>query len=112
MAAKKRGTGEGNVYKRSDGRWVGRLSLGFDQNGKRLRKVVYGLTQKEVNDKLDNLKQQRKHGAKSIVGRDTLAGYLQRWLDDDVAINLEDIPSTNTSGAVACISILSSGTSS
>ena len=88
--ATKRGTGEGNVYKRSDGRWVGRLSLGFDQDGKRLRKVVYGLTQKEVNGKLDNLKQQRKHGAKSIVGKDTLAGYLQRWLDDDVAINLED----------------------
>lgn len=88
--SKKRGTGEGNVYKRSDGRWVGRLSLGFDENGKRLRKVVYGLTQKEVNGKLDNLKQQRKHGAKSIVGKDTLAGYLQRWLEDDVAVNLED----------------------
>ncbi|MFO1002250.1 MAG: tyrosine-type recombinase/integrase [Planctomycetaceae bacterium] len=86
----KRGTGEGTVFKRVDGRWVGSVSLGFDQNGKRIRKVVYGKTQKEVNDKLDNLKQQRKHGAKSIVGKDTVEGYLQRWLDDDVAINRDE----------------------
>ena len=85
--AKKRGTGEGTVFQRSDGRWVGSLSLGFDQAGKRIRKIVYGKTQKEVNDKLDDLKQQRKHGAKAIVGKDTVAGYLARWLADDVALN-------------------------
>lgn len=86
----KRGTGEGTVFKRADGRWVGSVSLGFDQHGKRIRKVVYGKTQKEVNDKLDDLKQQRKHGTKSIVGKDTVEGYLQRWLDDDVAINRDE----------------------
>lgn len=86
----KRGTGEGTVFKRADGRWVGSVSLGFDQHGKRIRKVVYGKTQKEVNDKLDDLKQQRKQGAKSIVGKDTLAAYLTRWLDDDVAINRDE----------------------
>jgi len=85
--AKKRGTGEGSVFQRGDGLWVGTLSLGFDQAGKRIRKIVYGNTQKEVNDKLDDLKQQRKHGAKSIVGKDTVAGYLARWLSDDVMIN-------------------------
>jgi hypothetical protein len=40
MAAKKRGTGEGTVFQRGDGRWVGSLSLGFDQSGKRIRKIV------------------------------------------------------------------------
>ena len=85
--AKKRGTGEGTVFQREDGRWVGRLSLGFDSGGRRSQKTVYGLTQAEVNGKLDDLKQQRKHGARSIVGRDTLAGYLQRWLDDDILLN-------------------------
>ncbi len=80
--AKKRGTGEGTVFQRADGRWVGTVSLGFDSTGKRTRKTVYGLTQAEVNGKLDDLKQQRKHGARSIVGKDTLAGYLQLWLDD------------------------------
>lgn len=84
---KKRGSGEGTVFQRNDGRWVGRLSLGFGQGGKRIQKTIYGMTQKEVNDKLDDLKQQRKHGVKSIVGKDTVAGYLQRWLDDDVQLN-------------------------
>ncbi|MEZ6035671.1 MAG: site-specific integrase [Planctomycetaceae bacterium] len=85
----KRGTGEGTVFKRADGRWVGSVSLGFDQTGKRVRKVVYGKTQKEVNEKLDDLKQQRKHGAKAIVGKDTVEAYLQRWLDNDVEVNGE-----------------------
>ena len=63
--------------------------MGFDQTGKRIRKVVYGKTQKEVNEKLDDLKQQRKHGAKAIVGKDTVAAYLQRWLENDVEVNGE-----------------------
>jgi len=87
MARKKRGTGEGTVFQRSDGRWVGRLSLGFDQNGRRVQKTVYGLTQAEVNEKIDDLKQQRKQNARGIVGKDTVAGYLQRWLSNDVAVN-------------------------
>lgn len=87
LAKKKRGSGEGTVFQRNDGRWVRKISLGFDQGGKRTQKTVYGLTQKEVNEKLDNLKQQRKHGTKSIVAKDTVTGYLARWLDDNIAIN-------------------------
>jgi len=86
----KRGTGEGTVFQREDGRWVGSLSLGLDSKGKRQRKTVYGKTQAEVLQKLDDLKQQRKHGAKSIIGKDTLAGYLTGWLENDVALNRAD----------------------
>ncbi len=79
---------------------MGSVSLGFDVNGKRIRKVVYGKTQKEVNEKLDNLKQQRKHGAQSIVGTDTVTAYLQRWLDNDVEVNSEDKTYQEYEGAV------------
>lgn len=86
--AKKRGTGEGTVFQRADGRWVGTISLGFsEKTGKRQRKTIYGTSQAEVLQKLEDLKQQRKHGAKTILGKDTVAGYLQRWLDDDVMLN-------------------------
>lgn len=85
--AKKRGTGEGTVFKRADGIWTGSISLGFGQDGKRIRKTVYGATQKEVNEKLDDIKQQRRHGAASIVGKDTVTAFLNRWLADDVALN-------------------------
>ena len=85
--AQKRGDGEGTVFQRPDGRWVGVISLGFDVQGKRRRKTVYGLTQAEVIEKLDNLKQSRKTNAKTVYGKDTVAAYIQRWLNDDIAIN-------------------------
>lgn len=54
----KRANGEGAVFQReSDGRWVGKISLGQDSTGKRIRKTVYGKTQKEALDKIDDLKQ-------------------------------------------------------
>lgn len=50
--AKKRANGEGNLRKRKDGRWEGRYTAGYDQNGKRLIKNVLGRTQAEVKEKL------------------------------------------------------------
>ena len=32
--AKKRANGEGSIRKRSDGRWEGRYTVGYDENGK------------------------------------------------------------------------------
>ena len=42
----KRGKGEGSIYRRKDGRWVGQYEVG----GK--RKYIYGRTRKEVATKL------------------------------------------------------------
>lgn len=83
----KRANGEGSISQRSDGRWVGRISLGNDATGKRIRKTVYGKTQKEALDKLDALKQQAKLNTKSIAAPESLAAYLQWWLANDVAVN-------------------------
>ena len=85
--AKKRATGEGNIYQREDGRWVGRLSLGKDSGGNRQRKVVYGKTQAEVLSKLDSMREQRNTSPKSLLGKDSLGAYLKRWLENDVEIN-------------------------
>ncbi len=85
----KRANGEGTVFKRSDGKWVGRISLGIDpKTGGRLQKSVYGKSQSEVIDKLDALKTIRKSGSRSIVGKDTVAAFLNRWLEDEVRVNL------------------------
>jgi integrase len=87
MAGKKRATGEGNIYQRDDGRWVGRLSLGKDSQGNRQRKVVYGRTQSEVVSKLESLREQRNTNPKSLLGKDTLGAFLKRWLENDVEVN-------------------------
>ena len=51
--AKKRANGEGNIRKRSDGRWEGRYTAGYDPDtGKRINKNVLGKTQAEVKEKL------------------------------------------------------------
>ena len=47
--AKRRANGEGNIRKRSDGRWEGRYTAGYDPvTGKRIIKNVLGKTQGEV----------------------------------------------------------------
>lgn len=51
--AKKRANGEGSIRKRSDGRWEGRYTAGYDpKTGKRINKNVLGRTQAEVKEKL------------------------------------------------------------
>ena len=51
--AKKRANGEGNIRKRSDGRWEGRYTAGYNpETGKRIIKNVLGKTQAECKAKL------------------------------------------------------------
>lgn len=52
MARKRRGRREGGIYQRADGLWVASVSLGYSPTGKRRRKVVYGKTKAEVQEKL------------------------------------------------------------
>ena len=47
--SKRRANGEGNLRKRSDGRWEGRYTAGHDPDtGKRINKNVLGRTQPEA----------------------------------------------------------------
>ncbi len=76
MATKRRGHGEGSIYKRNDGRWTATLSLG---DGK--RKSFYGKTRREVKEKLDAaLLDQKK--ASNPAGHQRLDEYLVYWLDN------------------------------
>ena len=62
MARKRRGRDEGSIYQRSDGVWAASVSLGYDAEGKRIRKVVYGKTKKEVREKLSAIQQDALSG--------------------------------------------------
>jgi integrase len=78
---KKRAHGEGSINKRSDGRWEAKVSLGYDTEGKRKRKTVYGRTQGEVREKLDALRRQVSDGTYTDT-KLTLKDYLDRWLTE------------------------------
>lgn len=75
----RRGHGEGSIYQRQDGRWVGTLELGWE-NGKRRRKPVYGQTRREVADKLRTVQQRVKEGAPIPPERLTVGAFLNDWL--------------------------------
>lgn len=79
--AKRRGNGEGGIYQReSDGKWCASVDLGF-VNVKRRRKVIYGKTRKEVADKLKALHRDQAAGLNIAPEQQTVAQYLDRWLD-------------------------------
>ena len=47
--AKRRGSGEGCITKRKDGRWQGSILIGYDlETGRPKRKYFYGRTRKEA----------------------------------------------------------------
>lgn len=68
----KRGNGEGSIYKRKDGRWVGVVTIGRDQ-GRQVRNSVYGSSQREVREKLLDLR-------KNPATETTVASFLDHWL--------------------------------
>ena len=56
--AKKRKSGTGTVRQRSDGRWEGRVVIGYDDNGYPKTKNVLAKTKKECIEKLQKLKEE------------------------------------------------------
>jgi integrase len=75
VAARRRGRGEGSIYRRKDGRWVGQYEVG----GK--RRYVYGKTRKEVASKLTRAVADGNEGLVFDSDHLTVARYLDRWLD-------------------------------
>ena len=80
MARARRGYGEGSIFQRADGRWSAAVSAGYGSDGKRIRRTIYGVTKKEVQDEMSRL-QSRKAGGKLVsTGRLTVAQHLKTWL--------------------------------
>ncbi len=72
---KRRGRGEGSIYRRKDGRYVGQ----YEADGK--RRYVYGGTRAEVSKRLTAAMAERDKGLVFDAGNLTLARYLDLWLD-------------------------------
>src|SRR4051812_2542693 len=81
-ARKRRGWSEGSVYQRADGKWVGGVSLGYNGNGRRKRRFVYGATKKDAQNKLRKLQTSADAGTLPDAGRLTVGEYINRWLQN------------------------------
>jgi integrase len=83
VSTSRRGAGEGSIYRRADGRWEGRIDLGWE-SGKRKRKFVYAKTRREVADKLVKVLKAHQDGLALPDERRRLAEFLEWWLTEEV----------------------------
>ena len=80
--AKKNAPGAGTIRKRSDGRWEGRYTVGFDPvTGKQKQKSIYGKTQKEVRERLTEVITQIDNNTYLEPTKDTVGDWLETWLE-------------------------------
>ena len=81
MSTRRRGRGEGSIVQRADGRWMGRVDLGW-RDGKRRRKSLYGRTRQQVSSAITKALRAAEEGTLLTDGRQTVAQFLARWLSD------------------------------
>lgn len=74
----KKGNGEGSIYRRkSDGKWTGSVSL---DDGK--RKVIYGKTRTEVQEKMKALLHEQQRGKLVANSSQTVEQFIVDWLEN------------------------------
>ncbi len=86
MSKRRRGRGEGAVYRRQDGSCCGQLTTGWTSEHKRLRKWVYRKTKAEVLEVLDTLRSDMRNGLPIDPPKMTLVAFLTHWLENSVRV--------------------------
>ena len=77
-----RGNGEGTIYKRNDGYWIGQITVGVDpKTGKRKRKTFSGKTRKEVADQMTEIKHDLLKGNYTEPSNIKVAEWLNEWIE-------------------------------
>lgn len=76
----RRANNEGSIFQRSDGRWGGALTMGYDENGKIIRKTIYGKTQAEVVKKLSEISGRLKSNSYELVENNNLETLMFEYL--------------------------------
>lgn len=83
--ARRGANGGGTLYHRTDGRWEGRYTVGFDPGtGKPVRKSIYGKTQKEVRQRLTEITRQLDTNTYAEPDKRPLGAYLDSWMSEYV----------------------------
>jgi integrase len=76
----RRGNGEGSIYRRKDGRWVGQY-LAYTPKGPKYR-YLYGKTRQVVAEKLTRAMAQRDSGLAFEAGKLTVAEHMNKWITE------------------------------
>ena len=76
----RRTNNEGSIFQRSDGRWGGALTMGYDENGKIIRKTIYGKSRAEVVKKLSEISGRMKSNSYDLVEQNDLETLMFEYL--------------------------------
>ena len=79
--AKRRANKEGSITKRKDGKWLAIFKVGTQENGKPKNKYIYGNSQREVLQKLEELKISMNMGIQSEREDITVSQCCKIWLE-------------------------------
>lgn len=77
----RRGKGEGSVFERPDGTWRGKVTTGYNDEGKQKFRWVSGKTQGEALAKVAEIKQRLVNGTYTDT-KLTVEEYLETWLKE------------------------------
>ena len=78
----KRANGEGHIRQRKPNLWEGQYTAGIDENGKPIKKSVYGKTQKEVAQKLTAITNDINTGLYIAPDKITVSEWFDLWLQE------------------------------
>ena len=81
MSNRRRGSGEGTIRKRADGRWEGAGCSRGGVSGREKSKSIYGRTRRDVADKLRSAQTAADQGTLIADERLTLNDWFKHWTD-------------------------------
>ncbi len=86
MAKYKKGNGEGTVFKNKNG-YRGQIVVGYDDEGKPIRRSVSAKTAREVKEKLTEIKNSIITGCYSAPDKVTVCELIEVMLEDELNLN-------------------------
>lgn len=85
----KRAKGEGSIYEdKTRGRWLGQYYDGFSENGKPIRKTVYGKTKIEVSKKLNDIMYKKENNLYIEKSNITLSEIIEKNREEKYEANI------------------------
>lgn len=86
MAKGRRGSGEGSIFQRADGRWAAQITVGRTDAGRVKYKTTYGKTRGAVSEALKKALRDQQTGMEIAPERQTVATFMASWLKTVVAV--------------------------
>ena len=77
----KRQNGEGTIYQRSDGLWIAEITLGYKEDGKRIKKRLSSKNLDELKKKLNDNRYLNDRSMVTVPTDYTVSSWLDFWLE-------------------------------